>query len=72
MSRQPKLSTSSRQTSMSAETIYEAIHEVIADQTQLDDQLSMFELIGVVEMVKADLIAAAQDDEDEDGEPCLN
>jgi hypothetical protein len=54
---------------MSAETIYEAIHEVIADQTQLDDELSMFELIGVIRMVEADLIKAAQaDDDDSDDE----
>ncbi len=54
---------------MSAETIYEAIHEVIADQSQLDDELSMFELIGVIRMVEADLIKAAQaDDDDSDDE----
>jgi hypothetical protein len=54
---------------MSAETIYDAIHEVIADQSQLDDELSMFELIGVIRMVEADLIKAAQaDDDDSDDE----
>ncbi len=54
---------------MSAETVYEAIHEVIADQSQLDDELSMFELIGVIRMVEADLIKAAQaDDDDSDDE----
>jgi hypothetical protein len=61
---------------MSAETIYEAIHEVIADQSQLDDELSMFELIGVIRMVEADLIKAAQadddDSEDENLEVSLN
>jgi hypothetical protein len=56
---------------MSAETIYDAIHEVIADQSQLDDELSMFELIGVIRMVEADLIKAAQADDD-DAEPGLN
>lgn len=50
---------------MSAETIYDAIHEVIADQSQLDDELSMFELIGVIRMVEADLIKAAQADDDD-------
>lgn len=57
---------------MSAESVYEAIHETIADQTQLDDELSMFELIGVVELVKADLIKAAQEADDDDAETGLN
>ena len=56
---------------MSAESVYEAIHEVIADQSQLDDELSMFELIGVIRMVEADLIEAAKADDD-DTEPGLN
>ncbi|MFZ9086487.1 MAG: hypothetical protein ACO3C6_07930 [Steroidobacteraceae bacterium] len=58
---------------MSAETIYEALRETIADQTALDDELSMFELIGVVRLIEAELIEAAMsDDEDDDAEPGLN
>jgi hypothetical protein len=56
---------------MSAETGYEALRETIADQTALDDELSMFELIGVIRMVEADLIEAAKADDD-DAEPGLN
>jgi hypothetical protein len=56
---------------MSAETIYDAIHEVIADQSQLDDELSMFELIGVIRMVEADLIKAAQADDDDSEDESL-
>lgn len=58
---------------MSAETVYEALRETIADQTALDDELSMFELIGVVRLIEAELIEAAMaDDEDDDAEPGLN
>jgi hypothetical protein len=58
---------------MSAETVYEALRETIADQTALDDELSMFELIGVVRLIEAELIEAAMsDDDDDDAEPGLN
>ena len=51
---------------MSAEAVYDAIRQAIADNT--DDDLSMFELIGVVELIKAELTEAAMacDDEDEE------
>jgi hypothetical protein len=57
---------------MSAETVYEALRETIADQTALDDELSMFELIGVVRLIEAELIEAAMSDDDDDAEPGLN
>jgi hypothetical protein len=58
---------------MSAETVYEALRETIADQTALDDELSMFELIGVVRLIEAELLEAAMsDDDDDDAEPGLN
>jgi hypothetical protein len=58
---------------MSAETVYEALRETIADQTQLDDELSMFELIGVVRLIEAELLEAAMaDDDDDSDEPGLN
>lgn len=50
---------------MSAETLYEAIHETIAEQVELDDPLSTFELLGVIEQVKADVLAANDEDEGE-------
>lgn len=56
---------------MSAETVYEAIRETIAEQSEIDENLSMFELIGVVDLIKAELIAAAMepdDDETEEGD----
>lgn len=55
---------------MSAETVYAAIRETIDDQLQLNDELSMFELIGVVRLIEAELVAAAMDsdDDEEDGE----
>ena len=55
---------------MSAESIYEALLDTIADQSSLDDELSMFELIGAVRLVEAGLLAEAmaEDDDDEDGE----
>lgn len=53
---------------MSAETVYEALRETIADQSQLDDELSMFELIGVVRLIEAELIEAAMADDSDDEE----
>ncbi len=54
---------------MSAESVYEALREAIADQSSLDDELSMFELIGVVRLIEAELIASAlEDDDDEEAE----
>ena len=53
---------------MSAESVYEALRETIADQSSLDDELSMFELIGVVRLIEAELIASALEDDDDDDE----
>jgi hypothetical protein len=53
---------------MSAETVYEALRETIADQSQLDDELSMFELIGVVRLIEAELVAAAMESDDDEEE----
>lgn len=52
---------------MSAESVYEALLDTIADQSSLDDELSMFELIGAVRLVEAGLLAEAMaDDENEE------
>ena len=54
---------------MSAESVYEALLDTIADQSSLDDELSMFELIGAVRLVEAGLLAEAMaDDEDEEAD----
>jgi hypothetical protein len=50
---------------MSAATLYEAIHETIAEQVQIDDPLSTFELLGVIEQVKYDVLLAGDDDDDD-------
>jgi len=51
---------------MSAESVYDAIRATIAEQTEQDEDLSMFELIGVVELIKAELTVAAMEDDDEE------
>ena len=51
---------------MSAEAVYDAIRATIAEQTEQDEGLSMFELIGVVRLIEAELIEAAMTPEDED------
>ena len=51
---------------MSAEAVYDAIRATIAEQTEQDEELSMFELIGVVELIKAELTAAAMEDDDDE------
>jgi len=51
---------------MSAEAVYDAIRATIAEQTEQDDELSMFELIGVVELIKAELTGAAMEDDEEE------
>ena len=53
---------------MSAESLYEALNATIADQLELDDPISVYELIGVIEMVKADVLASMMEGED-DPEP---
>lgn len=51
---------------MSAQSCYEALLDTIADQSSLDDELSMFELIGAVRLIEAGLIAEALEDDGED------
>tara|TARA_R110000868_G_scaffold170954_1_gene406374 strand:- start:694 stop:861 length:168 start_codon:yes stop_codon:yes gene_type:complete len=51
---------------MSADTVYQTIRNAIDDQLVLDDELSTFELIGVIRMIEAELIAAAMEPEDSD------
>lgn len=54
---------------MSAESVYNALRETIAEQSEADEELSMFELIGVVELIRAELVEAAMaDDEEADAE----
>jgi hypothetical protein len=52
---------------MSAVSLYDALHETIAEQVTLDDPLNVFEIIGALEMVKHDIMNDA--DEEDDGEP---
>ncbi len=50
-----------------AEVLYDAIHEAIAEAVSADNSdLSAFELIGVIEQVKHDLLAAGDLDDDAD------
>lgn len=51
---------------MSAESLYEALHSAVAEQLELDDPVTPFELIGVIEQLKADLILSLQADDDDD------
>ena len=51
---------------MSANALYDAINEAIAVETEKDGELSMFELIGVVELIKAELTVAAMEDDEEE------
>lgn len=53
---------------MSAESVYDALREVIAEQSEADEELSMFELIGVVTLIKAELVEAAMAPDDDDDE----
>jgi hypothetical protein len=57
---------------MSAESLYDALYETIEEQSDLDDPLSMMELIGAIEMVKHDILRrfdGADHDGDDDPEP---
>ncbi len=48
-----------------AEVLYDAIHEAIAEHVSAEDSdLSAFELIGVIEQVKHDLLTAGDLDDD--------
>lgn len=51
---------------MSAESCYNALRTTIAAETEADDELSMFELIGVVRLIEAELVEAAMSDDDDD------
>lgn len=53
---------------VSAETLYTALHETIAEQVELEDPLSTFELIGVIEQIKAEIIAGIEEEDEEEGE----
>jgi hypothetical protein len=52
---------------MSAASLYEALHDTISEQMSLDDPLSMLEIVGALELVKHDLLT--EFDSDDDGEP---
>jgi hypothetical protein len=54
---------------MSAASLYEALHTTVSEQMDLDDPMSMMEIIGAIEMVKHDLLVAFDDAEDDDPEP---
>jgi hypothetical protein len=56
---------------MSAESLYDALHNTITEQMDLDDPLSSIEVIGALEMVKHDLLVEfdAALDLDPDPEP---
>lgn len=47
-------------------SLYDAIRDVISEITEADDSISLPELIGTLELVKAELIAAALEPDDED------
>lgn len=49
-----------------AETLYEALHNTIAEQVSIDESLTPFELIGALEQVKHDLLTAGDIDGDDD------
>lgn len=54
---------------MSAETMYAAVYDTIADQMQLEDAPSAFEIIGILEHIKSDLLTElSADDEEDDAE----
>jgi hypothetical protein len=49
---------------MSAEAVYDAIRAAITEQTEQDEDLSMFELIGVVRLIESELVAATMEPDD--------
>lgn len=49
-------------------TLYEAIRAAIDEATSEDEEMSLPELIGTLELIKAELIAAALEPDDEDDE----
>jgi hypothetical protein len=51
---------------MSAASLYDAIHETIAEVVSTDESMNPFELIGVLEQVKHDLLTAGDLDDDSD------
>lgn len=48
--------------------LYEALRSVISDATEADEDISLPELIGTIELVKAELIAAALEPDEDDAE----
>lgn len=52
---------------MAASDLYEAIHETIAEQVATDEAITPFELLGVLEQIKHDILTAGdlEDDDDE-------
>lgn len=52
---------------MSAESVYNALREVIATESEADEDLTMFELIGVVRIIESELVDAflVPDDDDD-------
>lgn len=51
---------------MNAAELYDAISTLISDN--LGDDVSTFELVGVLEMIKAEFQAAALEPDDEEGD----
>lgn len=52
---------------MSAATLHNAIHDTIAEHVALDETTTPFDLLGVLEQVKHDILTAG-DLEDDDAE----
>jgi hypothetical protein len=53
---------------MAAQELYDAIHQAISDHLEQDEELSTFELVGVVRMIGAEMEAAAVAQEEEEEE----
>ena len=49
-------------------TLYDALRDTISEVTEADDTLSLPELIGTLELVKAELLAAALEPDEDDAE----
>lgn len=46
-------------------TLYDAIRAAISEATEADEEISLPELIGTLELVKAELLAAALEPDEE-------
>jgi hypothetical protein len=53
---------------MAAQELYDAIHQTISDHLEQDEELSTFELVGVVRMIGAELEAIAMDADEGESE----